>query len=314
MRRFCTAVIVVAALSGAVIVGESAAQAQAEDKSAQARKAFEDGKKAYNLGDFDKAVELWKAGYDIKDDPVFLFNIAQAYRQKQDYAKAIFFYKAFLREDPKAKNRADVESRIAEMQKLLDDQKNTTGGPPTGVGNIGTGGGETGGGETGGGETGGGETGGGETGAGTGGGETGGGEGGEGGEGGDDNSEPPRPVDTGEHPGSGLKIAGLVTGGVGVALVVTGIIFAAKASSLQGEVQDAVDAGMPWSDDLSSKDSDGKSAATMGKVLTIVGAAAVVGGGVMYFMGRSKDNAARSAYIVPTLGPSEAGVLVRLSF
>ena len=63
MRRFCAAVIVVAALGGAAIVNEGVARA--DDKSDQARKAFEDGKKAYNLGDFDKAVELWKAGYDI---------------------------------------------------------------------------------------------------------------------------------------------------------------------------------------------------------------------------------------------------------
>jgi tetratricopeptide (TPR) repeat protein len=305
MRRICAAVIVIAAVAGATVVVEGAAWA--DEKSDQARKAFEDGKKAYNLGEFDKAVELWKAGYDIKDDPVFLFNIAQAYRQKQDYAKAIFFYKAFLREDPKAKNRADVESRIAEMQKLLDDQKSTTGGPPTGVGTIGTG--DTGTGDTGTGDTGTGDTGTGDTGTGdTGTGDTGTGTGDD-----DGNDRPPGPVESGSA-GKGLKIGGLVTAGIGVALVVTGIVFAMKASSLQGEVQDAVDAGMPWSEDLSSKDSDGKSAATMGKVLTIIGAAAVVGGGVMYFMGRSKANAARSAYIVPTVTPNEAGVMVRLSF
>ncbi len=312
MRRFCAAVIVVAALAGAAVVSEGAAWA--DEKTDQARKAFEDGKKAYNVGEFDKAVELWKAGYDIKDDPVFLFNIAQAYRQKQDYAKAIFFYKAFLREDPNAKNRSDVESRIAEMQKLLDEQKNTTGAPPTGVGTMGTGTGDTG---TGTGDTGTGDTGTGTGDTGTGTGDTGTGDTGTGdddtGTGDDDNNRPPGPVETG-RPGRGLKIAGLVTAGVGVALVVTGVVFAMKASSLQGEVQDAVDAGMPWSDDLESKDSDGKSAATMGKVLTILGAAAVVGGGTMYFLGMRKDSAARTAYIVPTIGPTEAGVLVRLSF
>jgi hypothetical protein len=108
--------LVVAAL---VALAAWPAQAQAEDAE-KARQLFQQGSKYYDVGQFDKAIEAWQQGYDQKPDPGFLYNIAQAYRQKQDAAKAIFFYKGYLRNSPKAHNRAEVEQKIAALQKQLD--------------------------------------------------------------------------------------------------------------------------------------------------------------------------------------------------
>src|SRR6476469_6835022 len=88
----------------AALVALAAGPAQAEDAE-KARQLFQQGSKYYDVGQFDKAIEAWQQGYDQKPDPGFLYNIAQAYRQKQDAAKAIFFYKGYLRNSPKAKNR-----------------------------------------------------------------------------------------------------------------------------------------------------------------------------------------------------------------
>src|SRR5215813_8595229 len=96
----------------------SAAPARAQDAE-KARQLFQQGSKYYDLGQFDKAIEAWQQGYDQKPDPGFLYNIAQAYRQKQDPAKAIFFYKGYLRNSPKAHNRTEVEQKIAQLQKQL---------------------------------------------------------------------------------------------------------------------------------------------------------------------------------------------------
>ena len=63
-----------------------AAPAQAQDAE-KARQLFQQGSKYYDLGQFDKAIEAWQQGYDQKPDPGFLYNIAQAYRQKQDAAE-----------------------------------------------------------------------------------------------------------------------------------------------------------------------------------------------------------------------------------
>jgi hypothetical protein len=108
----------------ATLLALAAAPAEAQDAE-KARQLFQQGSKYYDLGQFDKAIEAWQQGYDQKPDPGFLYNIAQAYRQKQDATKAIFFYKGYLRNSPKAQNRVEVEKKIAELQKQLD-----TGAPP----------------------------------------------------------------------------------------------------------------------------------------------------------------------------------------
>jgi hypothetical protein len=111
------------------IAAISAAPARAQDAE-KARQLFQQGSKYYDLGQFDKAIEAWQQGYDQKPDPGFLYNIAQAYRQKQDAAKAIFFYKGYLRNSPKAHNRAEVEQKIAQLQKQSGDTGTTTTPPP----------------------------------------------------------------------------------------------------------------------------------------------------------------------------------------
>jgi hypothetical protein len=100
-----------------VVAGQPAARAEDAEK---ARVLFSQGSKFYDVGQFDKAIEAWQQGYDQKPDPSFLFNIAQAYRQKEDPKQAIFFYKSYLRNSPKAANRAEVEQRIAALQKQID--------------------------------------------------------------------------------------------------------------------------------------------------------------------------------------------------
>ncbi|MDX2019622.1 MAG: hypothetical protein SF187_05225 [Deltaproteobacteria bacterium] len=96
--------------------------AHAADPEADSKRLYKEGTKHYNLGEFEEAVTAYKSGYDAKPDPVFLFNIAQAYRLWNKPDKAIFFYKSFLRNLPEAPNRPEVERRIAEMQTELDKQ------------------------------------------------------------------------------------------------------------------------------------------------------------------------------------------------
>jgi len=113
----------------AAILAFAATPARAQDAE-KARQLFQQGSKYYDLGQFDKAIEAWQQGYDQKPDPGFLYNIAQAYRQKQDAAKAIFFYKGYLRNSPKAHNRAEVDQKIAALQKQLDAGGGGTTPPP----------------------------------------------------------------------------------------------------------------------------------------------------------------------------------------
>ncbi len=90
-----------------------------------ARMHYEEGTKAYNLGDFARAIEHYRAAYNALPEAVFLYNIAQSYRLAKDFEQALFFYQSFLRNMPDAANRAEVEARITEMQGALARQAKT---------------------------------------------------------------------------------------------------------------------------------------------------------------------------------------------
>ncbi len=97
--------------------GLASSSARAQDGTQHAKELFQQGSTLFNLGDFDKAIEAWQAGYKEKPDPTFLYNIGQAYRLKGDAPKALFFYRGYLRNAPKGAFRAEVEAKIAALQK-----------------------------------------------------------------------------------------------------------------------------------------------------------------------------------------------------
>ena len=121
----------VAALVAAVSITFSAGPARADDAD-QARDLFTQGNTLFDIGQFDKAIDAWQRGYQLKNDPGFLYNIAQAYRTMGDAQKAIFFYKRYLSNAPKAHNRAEVEQKIDALSKQLAAQEQNRESPPTG--------------------------------------------------------------------------------------------------------------------------------------------------------------------------------------
>jgi Tetratricopeptide repeat len=109
-------VVLAAALSAFL----AASGARADDAAA-ARELFTQGNTFFDIGQFDKAIDAWQRGYQLKNDPGFLYNIGQAYRTMNDPEKAIFFYKRYLANAPKAKNRAEVEQKIEALQKQVPE-------------------------------------------------------------------------------------------------------------------------------------------------------------------------------------------------
>ena len=114
-----------------VLVASGATIARADDAQ-KARELFTQGNTYFDLGQFDKAIDAWQNGYQLKNDPGFLYNIAQAYRTMGDAQKAIFFYKRYLSNSPKARNRSEVEQKIEALQKQLSVQEQAKGLPPPG--------------------------------------------------------------------------------------------------------------------------------------------------------------------------------------
>jgi tetratricopeptide (TPR) repeat protein len=100
------------------------------------RRAFalsQEGSARFDLGKFDEAIDLFQKAYEVYPYPEALYNIAQAYRMKKDYERAVFFYKSYLRNHPNAPNRVAVEARIQEMERLDAEQKASAKKPPQGT-------------------------------------------------------------------------------------------------------------------------------------------------------------------------------------
>ncbi len=87
-----------------------------QSAEAQALGHYEEGTKAYNEGDYARAVAEYKAGYKLKPEPVLLYNIAQSYRLGGDLVQATTYYKLFLKNKPNAPNRREVEERIRKLE------------------------------------------------------------------------------------------------------------------------------------------------------------------------------------------------------
>lgn len=99
-----------------------------------ARRAYSDGADLYREGKYSEALARFQAGYALRPDPVFLFNIAQCYRRLGQSQKAISTYEAYL-EQPNIVNRQQIEALLVEERaKLGLPAKPTAGSEPASAG------------------------------------------------------------------------------------------------------------------------------------------------------------------------------------
>jgi tetratricopeptide (TPR) repeat protein len=70
----------------------------------------------YTSGQYDRAIEEFRAVYEIKQAPILLFNIAQAQRKAKQYKNAIDMYQRFIDSNPK-------EELKTEAAKFLEEAK-----------------------------------------------------------------------------------------------------------------------------------------------------------------------------------------------
>jgi len=88
----------------------------AEDK-ATAKTHYEIGTRLYEVREYGKALEEYKAAYVAKPDPAFLFNIGQCLRKLDRNPEAVDFFQQYLRKTPPDDpNRAQAEARIRNIQ------------------------------------------------------------------------------------------------------------------------------------------------------------------------------------------------------
>src|SRR5262245_12068524 len=96
--------------------------AHADDR-ALAREHYQRGTKAFDLGFYEQAIREYTAAYQAVDDPAILYNLGQANRLAGHHQDAARFYRIYLTKVPRAGNREDVEHKIAELDKTVEQQE-----------------------------------------------------------------------------------------------------------------------------------------------------------------------------------------------
>jgi tetratricopeptide (TPR) repeat protein len=302
-----------AVLGGVMLLcaGTAWAQDKPVDPKVAAKEHYTRGTSFYDLGRYDDAIKEFEAAYQLKNDPAFLYNLAQSYRQAGNHEQAVHFYKTYLRYVPKAPNRADIEEKIKTEEQLLakgggatttSPPANTT--PPPGTStpppadttappggneptvNVPPG-----------------------------------------------STAPPPPYApppvyapppagyappatvTTSDPGRKFRIAGMATAGAGAVMMVLGIVEWRRAVSASHDVETAAMNNESFDPAVQDR---GKSAETAQKVFYGLGALAIGAGAGLWFYGQHVTAAAETTTwrvsLAPTLAPNQGGATLRISF
>jgi cell division protein FtsN len=124
----------VAMIAASVVAGLGEGRAQAMQISPQQKQEmkshYEKATRAYDVGKYQEAIEEYQKAYEIGGDPPMLYNIAQAYRLNDQPSEAVRFYRRYLQRSPNARNREDVERKIAELEKVVEERKKAAAASP----------------------------------------------------------------------------------------------------------------------------------------------------------------------------------------
>jgi len=111
---FALAVLMIGAWSPASFAGA------ADTAKEEAKQHFLKGQQFFDVGRWDDAASEFEQAYALKNDPIFIYNMAQAYRRKGETKRALELYKNFLIKAPNTPKRAEVEERIAALQDQIE--------------------------------------------------------------------------------------------------------------------------------------------------------------------------------------------------
>ncbi|MFT7519940.1 MAG: iron complex outermembrane receptor protein [Kiritimatiellia bacterium] len=104
-------------LSALVFVACLFPQLAHADPKDDARKRFVEGMELAKAGDFEAAIERFRAANDLFRHPATIYNIAYTYQEIGDYESAISWYEQFR--DAKPERAADVDGVIAKLRERM---------------------------------------------------------------------------------------------------------------------------------------------------------------------------------------------------
>jgi len=227
----------------------------------------------YKLGHFEASLTEYSAAYEKYPTPALLLNIGQCQRMLKNYEQAIFFYKGYLRDKQDAPNRSAIEGLIEESTKNLEAQRADAAAREQAKRQA------------------------------------------------DEQARaalpPPTPTPeapaAGTRPSQALRIAGIATAGVGVALLGTAIYFGLHASS-DSSTLTGMPPRTPWTAGDQSIYDNGKSSAQIATALYVAGGVVLAAGGVLTWLGWPKKAAESAPAVSAVPLPGGAAMTVRGTF
>jgi len=100
----------------------------------------------------------------------------------------------------------------------------------------------------------------------------------------------------------GLRLTGIVTGAVGLAMIGTSGIFALSARSDWRDINELSESEGRWSPAFQDRYNAAESKETLSTVFLVTGSAAVVAGGIVYWLGRDRSGPERQVVLAPGIG------------
>ena len=105
-----------AAPSPSVAPAPAANPPASDPATERARELFMKAQRDYDLGLFTAALQGFSEAYKVKSFPKLLFNIGQCHRMNGDNERATVAFRAYLREESDAPNRAEIEALIVQLE------------------------------------------------------------------------------------------------------------------------------------------------------------------------------------------------------
>lgn len=99
------------------------AQEATTDLDTAARALFEDGRRAFETGDFETALARFQQAYDISHRVPLLWNIATTLDRLRRDEDALAMFEQYLAAAPEAANRSEVEGRIRVLREAVERER-----------------------------------------------------------------------------------------------------------------------------------------------------------------------------------------------
>jgi tetratricopeptide (TPR) repeat protein len=115
---------------GVLCVGLSLPGVARAENPELAREHYMRGTSYYDLGKYQEAIREFEAAYEAKNDPAFLYNLAQSHRLAGNPEQALHFYRTYLKRAPNIPNHVEIDERIKKLEKLIEQKAATQNTPP----------------------------------------------------------------------------------------------------------------------------------------------------------------------------------------